>query len=234
MSTLWTFGDSFTAEYYPVGLTPPNFYDKYKDFLCGELPPVWPTLLANKLNFNIENKGVGASSNYSIFYRFCQNIENFNENDIIIFQWASPYRFVMANDQDNVLQDVVPSASYEFVEQKIIDTILVNRSSEIWFKEILYWTLIIDEICKLKNIKLFYWSFSEEILVFLQNNFKKYDKNKYIRSRVQPLYYTLCKLANEKATIIQETDNQIQDGHFGQYGHITQADYFFNFINRRL
>lgn len=235
MNTLWTFGDSYTAEYYPVGFSPPNFYDKYKEFLGGWLPQVWPTQLSKLLNFNLENKGWGASSNYSIFYKFCLNIEHFKENDIVIFQWASPYRFLLANEEVDQLQDVVPSASYDFIDQKIVDKILVNRASNVWLNEIIYWSLIIDEICRLKKVNLFYWSFSEEIISYLKSNYKNYNKNKYILSKVDHrLYNTLCELSNNMASIIQETNGLLEDGHFGQYGHQTQAEYFYKFINRRI
>ena len=70
MRTLWTFGCSFTAEYDPIdGIFFPfeNDFDKYKKWRGGNLPPVWPTILGDKLNCKVMNCAVGGSSNYNIF-----------------------------------------------------------------------------------------------------------------------------------------------------------------------
>ncbi len=40
------------------------------------------------------------------------------------------------------------------------------------------------------------------------------------------------KQTGQHSRIIFETNNQIEDGHFGEYGHIAQADYFYNFIKK--
>ena len=76
MNTLWTFGDSFTAEYFPVDdPSQPSNYDKFKEYRGGNLPEIWPSLLSKKLGLKLENKGVGGDSNYGIFNQFINYCE---------------------------------------------------------------------------------------------------------------------------------------------------------------
>jgi hypothetical protein len=34
------------------------------------------------------------------------------------------------------------------------------------------------------------------------------------------------------ARIVHETNNVVDDGHFGEFGHIAQADFFYDFIKK--
>ena len=67
MRTLWTFGDSFTADIKDLS-------DNHRQYLnmVEQLEIVsWPNLLAEKLNLNIKNLAIAGSSNYQIFQDFC-------------------------------------------------------------------------------------------------------------------------------------------------------------------
>jgi hypothetical protein len=72
MSTLFTFGCSFTEDFERVIET-----TKYSDFipaqrryvenhLNGRIPKSWPQLLSEKLDLYLKNYGVGGMSNYHI------------------------------------------------------------------------------------------------------------------------------------------------------------------------
>jgi len=87
MKNLWTFGCSFTGEYYPLDSVPPNNYNKYKKWKGGNLPPVWPTVLSKKLGYNCNNLGRGAMSNSSIFNTFCNISHKISNGDIVIIGW---------------------------------------------------------------------------------------------------------------------------------------------------
>ena len=107
MKKLWVFGDSYTAEYYPVGevFTVSN-YDHYKVYKGGQLPDVWPTILGRKLECEVKNLAVGGSANTNIFISFLDVCDQLKENDRVIIGWANNRRFVVANFSDNILNNI--------------------------------------------------------------------------------------------------------------------------------
>jgi hypothetical protein len=234
---LWSFGCSFTAEYHPLNETPPNNYDRYREFKGGELPPVWPTILSERLGLENSNKGVGASSNYHIFYQFCKFCSELKEDDVVIVGWTSPYRFILASKEYNFLQSILPKVEYrpEEYDQSVIDYILVNRDNPIWNEEIISFTRIIDEVCKEKKCKVFYWSFHLDVIEYIQAKYENYSEDKYILGHDgEELDKTLRYGIERTATIQKETKNLINDLHFGEYGHQKQANYFYNHIKPKI
>lgn len=232
-NSLWTFGCSFTAEYHPLNNDPPNTYDEYKKFKGGILPPVWPTLLSNKLDLNNKNCGIGAISNYKIFYQFCKNCSELQKNDIVIIGWTHPYRFLLA--QNDNLQDILPSVSYPEFDSKILDYIFVNRSNDVWIQEILRFTQIINELCLEKNVKVFYWSFHDEIIKYITGSYKNCNLNQFIFGQNhETLWNTISDENPNMSTIKDESNGSIIDFHFGEYGHISQSNYFYKLIKDKL
>ena len=247
-NSLWTFGCSFTAEYQPLDNVPPNNYDLYKEYKGGSLPPVWPTILSEKLNLNCENKGYGARSNYTIFYTFCNSCSKIKKGDTVIVQWTSPYRFLFANvnDNGNFLQDVLPSCNYTDFDMKTIEDILVNRTNPIWMEELISFTKIINEVCKEKGASIYYWTYHEdEILSYISSNYDEYDKHKVItwplekeKGKSELFNLSILNYLHTKTdnlhTIGAETEGLIDDDHLGEFGHKEQAEYFYNFIKNKL
>ena len=240
-NTLWTFGCSFTDEYSPVNCTPPNFYDLFAEYRGGSLPLIWAKILSNKLNLDYQNKGNGAISNYSIFYNFCDWCTQFKEGDVILVQWTTIYRFLMANE-DNELQNILPSNDYsESFNMKTIEDVLVNRTKDVWFSELVKFTKIINELCKEKRCNLFYWSYSDtDYIPYLKNNFDLFDEKKWItykdtdaENRYKLLHYLNLE-SNNKHTISTETNGKVNDFHLGELGHKLQAEYFYNHIKKQL
>lgn len=241
-NTLWSFGCSFTAEYHPLNETPPNNYDLYREFKGGSLPPVWPTLLSTKLNLNNQNKGIGASSNYTIFQQFCKYCSELKSDDIVIVGWTSIYRFPLAETNTHML-DLLPSCSYSNFDKKILDYLFVNRTHDIWKQEIVRFTQIMIEICKEKNVKILFWSFTDDLIKYLHNSeeisdyFLIFDKN--VKNNDYSVYQSITNSENinendRNYTIIEETNRKIEDYHMGQYGHERQSEYFYNWINKTI
>lgn len=241
MNTLWVFGDSYTAEYYPVGevFTVSN-YDYYKKYRGGNLPDVWPTILARRLEYNVKNFGVGGSANTNIFLSFINICEKLKENDRVIIGWANNKRFVAANFIDNVLNNILPcdnDFSNSHLSKKTIEEIFYNKSHPIWNQEILGWIKIISYLCDLKKVKVHHWTSDYDIGCL----FNKMDDEKVIsvldaENKCLGLMERITQINHEQTgthcRIIHETNYEIKDGHFGEYGHVAQADYFYNFIKR--
>jgi len=181
MNKLWTFGCSFTADFYPVGYEHiPSTYDEYKKFKGGTLPDVWPTILGKKLNYDVRNCAIGGSSNYNILKQFINVIDNINDGDILIFGWTQLVRFCAVNELEYRMIEMLPRQSYDVnvgYSKTTIDEILVNRSHPLWAEEIQNWIKFINDYCCLKNVEVFHWN--SDTFIFDMNS-KFIDDKKYI------------------------------------------------------
>jgi len=241
MNTLWVFGDSYTAEYFPVGeeFTVSN-YDHYKTFKGGWLPDIWPKILGDKLGYEVKNLAKGGSANTNIFLSFLNVCEQLNENDRVIIGWSNNKRFVAANFDIDIFNDILPCDS-EFHEthlsKRTIEEIFYNRTHPIWVEEVYGWIKLINLYCDLKKVKVHHWTSDDDMTC----QFNQYDDEKYISvletaNRCLGLMEYISELNYEQngthSRIIFETNDQITDGHFGEYGHTAQAEYFYNFIKK--
>jgi hypothetical protein len=239
MRTLWTFGCSFTAEWYPVGYEhSPSTYDEYKKFKGGTLPDMWSTILAKKLNYNIKNCGIGGVSNYNILKQFINVIDNINEGDVLIFGWTSLLRFCAVSESEYKIIEMLPKQSYHVnvgFSKTTIDEILVNRSNLLWAEEVQNWIKFINDYCRLKNVEVFHWN-SDNLIFDMDSKFIN-DKNYILPPKEK--HFKMCSLINyvsyslgSHLTIKQETENAVNDLHLGEHGHIKQAEYFYNHIKQ--
>lgn len=234
MRTLWTFGCSFTAEWYPVGYGHPlSTYDEYKKFKGGTLPDVWPTILGKKLNCDVRNCGIGGVSNYNILKQFINVIDCINEGDILIFGWTSLLRFCAVSESEYKIIEMLPKQSYHVnvgFSKTTIDEILVNRSNPLWAEEVQNWIKFINDYCRLKKVEVFHWN--SDTILFNEDS-KFIDNKKHIlppkgnQNKTMINYFT-----NNIGTIQDETNGKINDLHLGEFGHIKQAEYFYNHIKK--
>ena len=72
MNTIWVFGCSFSSGH--SGVPQEKTYGN---------------LLAKELNYNVKNLSSAGASNDIIFYRFNQNLNNFKDGDIILYQFTA-------------------------------------------------------------------------------------------------------------------------------------------------
>ena len=237
MKKLWTFGCSFTADFYPVGYEHiPSTYDDYKNFKGGTLPDVWPTILGKKLNYDVRNCAIGGSSNYNILKQFINVIDNINDGDILIFGWTQLVRFCAVNELEYRMIEMLPRQSYDVnvgYSKTTVDEILVNRSHPLWAEEIHNWIKFINDYCKLKNVEVFHWN-SDTFIFDMDSKFiddKKYilpPKENHLKTTSMIHYFSFS--LGSPLTIKQETENKVNDLHLGEIGHIKQAEYFYNHI----
>lgn len=247
MGTLWTFGCSFTAEYYPVGdKFIRSYYDDYKDWRGGTLPDVWPTLLGKKLNLEVKNMAFGGDSNYAILNQFLEVVDLIKQGDIVIFGWTHVVRFQAANPGSRSgFNQILPSITNypeTGLSSKAIEEILVNRSNPIWLKEVQLWINFINLFCEKSNINVFHWTSDFDIFNCNSEfiNDKKYiippcdnsseHHHMMLGYLSEPFWYggkTIAKL-------IEETDGLIPDCHFGEHGHKIQCEYFYKHIIKNI
>jgi hypothetical protein len=246
MGTLWTFGCSFTGEYYPVD---DNYiksnYDLYKSWRGGTLPDVWPTLLGKKLNMKVENRGIGGDSNYGILTQFFNAVDLIKEGDVVVFGWTNVVRFQAANsDSSNGFNQILPTIiDYPDtgLSPKTIEEILINRSDSNWLTEVVNWIKFINLFMEKSKVNVYHWNSHYEIFN-IHSDFidsKRFmvldESNEYQpREMLGYLSHTDWYNGQLKAKIIEETNGEIEDCHFGEYGHITQANVFYEHIMNNL
>ena len=239
MRTLWTFGCSFTAEWFPVGYGHQNnAYDYYKKFRGGTLPDVWPTILSKKLNYDIKNCGIGGASNYNILKQFINVIDNIKEGDILIFGWTQLLRFCAVNEKEHKINEMLPRESYNVdvgFSKTTIDEILVNRSHPLWAEEVQNWIKFINNYCRLKNVEVFHWN-SDNLIFDVDSKFIN-DKNYILPPSGEQ--YKKCNFIgyisyflDSHLTINHVTGHEVKDLHLGEVGHIKQAEYIYGHIKK--
>ena len=232
-NTLWTFGCSFTAQWHPLDNTPPNNYDRYREWRGGNLPKVWPSLLSKNLSLNLENKGEGATGNSTIFRAFCNNSHLIQPGDIVIVGWTQILRYNLSNDNQTHLQDILPNQTYEDHPQDVLDYITVNRSKKPWYLEVISYIKIIINYCNLLGAKVFFWTSDGEMYSAFEELYLDIDKIKFIDweyGNIFPMIRQRNESSQYKITITEETNNDVQDAHLGEMGHKLQCDIIFKYL----
>ena len=154
MSTLYTFGCSFTEEFERVpkyeggngGLTPIWAYIEM--YLDGKVPKTWSKLLSEKLEFDVKNYGEGGKSNMTIFENFIHNLDEITSDDIVIINWTGISRFKWAYDDNfvTILPNTPPYGDGE-INESTKEEILIDAHRDYWLnsEEALAYG-VIDEI----------------------------------------------------------------------------------------
>jgi len=214
MNTLHTFGCSYTAYFESSGKL--DQYMKYKEYRGGNYPKIWPELLSEKLNLNLNNTARGGASNYEIFQIFCDNVKKFRKGDVVVVGWSHRERFRLVNQLDGTFRGIGPhfTIPLSHVTDNTINEILDNRSHVKWADEIHSWEKVIYRLCNSLKIKVVIWSFD------------------YILYKSINLDYDLREIGAE--TIFTETGGKVEDNvHYGEQGHKVQCDYFLQLLNNK-
>lgn len=221
MRKLWTFGDSFTADYEYDQF---DSHLKYKNILGHEIK-TWPTILSEKLGVLLYNRGAKGSSNFDIFNNFIDNSNNFRPQDIVIVGWALITKFKFVHN--DILKTIHPDTEDEFLK-KIIE----NRKHPLWQHEIHQYMKFMINFCYQKKIHIYFWSSEDENLLYGENAIKKYeyDKNSHIIKNDNKIGLIFDLISKGSTTIEIDTKGIIKDSHLGEKGHDDMANLFYNHI----
>ena len=234
MNTLFTFGCSFTEDFREVpNNTGQSVY--VRDYLKGEIPDAWPTVLSKLLGFNVENYGKGGSSNYEIFDRICSHCDEFKKDDIVIIGWTGVNRFRWANFDEDKWNHIIPNHNSKihnevYITNNTLNEILVNREHDLYVDEIYKFQKMIDQLSKSGGFTVYYWAMDNRLINNLSSDLLK-DK-KYICGEAIGQDVSIPKLINMYGgkTIVDETNNLIIDYHYGKTGHQVQGELFYKHI----
>jgi hypothetical protein len=201
MSKLWTFGDSFTEFYNPK-------YDWSKRYIewKGYVPKVYGEVIAEELDYELVNKGLGGSSNQTILETICNHVNQIEPDDLVIIGWSSPIRFRVV-DEHNEWQHMIPHMSFKFekiggISLESIVEILENRYHIKYCEEVESWIKLINK--SLPECNVIHWKYHiEKINVHTINNLEDVHK---------------------------ETDGLIKDGHYSERGQLGVAKELINII----
>ena len=214
MNNLWIFGDSFSAPFKSLAQWP--WFQKYLAFLKVDRFDTWQELVAKELNLNLIEVGETAICNSEIFDRFAINCSKIEEGDTVILNWTRPERFRVPEERTNKFLNLVPGAlkqsDYEdqFFSLEEIQKIGVSRMHNLYQIEINNWANLINEFCKLKDVKVVYWGITDTQ--------SYYDFDLPLEEQIK-----------YKARIL---DHQVenQDYHFSTYGHSYVANNIVNIL----
>ena len=222
MNTLFTFGCSYTASFESDNI---GNYLKYKEYRGGTFPKSWPILLSEKIGMNIKNYGIGGTGNQSIFEQFCIHCDEINENDVVIIEWSFIHRYRMALQNSWYHLTLGRPTIEKFNE--INDTIIENRTNDLYVDEIFNFIKLINQFSKSKKFKVFYWFADDEMKKRLSKDM--IDIEKYISWEMSIRGHTsFCG----GITIKEETNNVVNDTHFGELGHQIQSDIIYDYIKQ--
>jgi hypothetical protein len=249
MSTLFTFGCSFTEDFTHFvdmdGLKYITRTEYIHKFCEGNPPDTWTDVLGKLLKYNTINLGASnasesdliptfsGNSNESIFNNFCHVVNHINHNDIVIIQWSFIERFQWAYESHKRMITILPN-QYPNNKSDIFDEILINKSHDLWIDELFIKEKLINECANAKGFKVFYWSIDDKIYN------RKYDviknKNNYLflnkltgKNSILDLIYE-----NGGKSITFETNNEIVDSHFGKSAHKVLGELIYNEIRNKI
>ena len=235
MNTLWTFGDSFTSDLDHNKLH--DNYKKYFEITNTNKIVTWPTILGEKLNFNVKNLALGGLSNYDTFQSICDNSDMFMENDIVIIGWGLVGKFRIARGGEfvSIFPDINNVNDIELISKETIVEFIENRLIQFdtkrdrYAEEVHIWENIIRTLSKNKKFKVYFWS-SEEPRLLNDKSSIHIKKENYLFPNVnKPIIHYLVNDLNCK-TIFDETNSIVSDNHFGNEGHKLQAEIFYNIV----
>ena len=197
---LWVFGDSFSVPFEKMIDDHP--YIPYK----GYCPKIFSILLSEKFDFRLRDCARGGSSNYDIFHTFIKNIDNILEDDIIIFGWTQTIRFRVAN-KNNDFYDVIIAVVDKMIEfhgvpcNSLIDISDNRAKSSVYFDELYDFIKIIEK--SKPNCKILHWTWVEP----------------YFKDRYEKRFYDLLIPYKKYKTVKEETNENVNDFHYGELGH---------------
>jgi len=203
LSTLWSFGDSFST---PFSQDP---YLSCKDYINfkGYTPKIFSEIVSESLGMDCVIEAKGGCDNYTIMENVCNIVDKVQDGDIIIIGWSNINRFRMVtklNDWISILPFLRIDKSKEF-NMDLLDIFAVNRITyeSRYSDEVNSWIKLID--VAFKNCRVIHWSY-------------------FVDTKINAITF------KNLTTIRQETKGVVDDGHYSEGGHRELANIFLKKI----
>jgi hypothetical protein len=213
MKNLYIFGDSFSTNFSTI-----NEVDESES---------WPTLLSNKLGYELKNFASPGISNYGILNKVYSNldIKKIDYSDLVIIGFTfydRIYDFYKDRGIDlrNNKVDGYDEYEIDFYSKKIINE---NEMLQYTNTALLQYNFIIDSL-RSKGISFLFWNMDKCGLPLFNKMMEKYPKN-YINPFGKMCWIDYC---NSDSKWWQTNG----DRHFGKYGHLQFFQYLYQYIQR--
>ena len=204
MKKLWIIGDSFSTNFYAPDEDDncwKNLYCKYK----GYHPKFFGEFVSEDLNMDYEILTKGIFDNYKMIELFVDNMDRFNEGDIISFGWTATARIRFVDESTNQWEVInsrgMKGDVFKGMTVSTLSEIAVNRDHELYTKELIKWTKLISR--SLPNVSIIHWTWTN-------NSYFRYE------------------------TISNETEKKLNDLHWSENGHRQFADWFIGVHNKQI
>ena len=230
MNKLHTFGCSYTQDFNDNKI---DTYIDYRNFRGGTFPLTWPEILSNKLNLGLKNYGRGGGGNNLIFQTLCNNINEIKKDDVVIIQWTYAHRYMWVDTKKNDWTHfgAGPLNGDTTISDTTHEEIIFNRTHSLYVNQIYEWMKLIDVLSKSIGFEVYYWSGDRHILYPLDESEKKNKKYLLGYLKIPPyetIFLEIFKLGGK--TIKEETNNLVNDLHFGESAHKIMGELFYNHI----
>jgi len=206
---LWVFGDSFSTSF-KIQTEGMCSYDYIKH--KGYQPKVFSEIISETLNLNLKDFSLGGSSNQGIFSKFVLNLDQIGEDDIFLFGWTQNVRFNVATKSNGFLPIIIGGAdekTYDFIDipfQSLVDISMNRLKYSSYWIEVINYIKIINHV--LKHNIVYHWTWVK-------------PSNEYFLSsgNYQKEFYDLLIPFKDYPSITEETNNLIEDLHWGEKAH---------------
>lgn len=232
MNSLYVFGCSYTAPYNlsnRLDKSSLTNYDKYYYYRHENFPLTWPELLAKKLNLQLHNHGKEGQGTEFVFESFCKASANILKNDYVVYEVPYIERFRIQSLEEIEWIDCSSETDIPTCPKNVSEHIAVQRTSLLYKIEILNHLKLIEAYSNSKGFKLYIWFADPNFHKLINFNDSKYLLNDTLIKRDD---HTVFNPVFERGglRIYEETNNEIDDMHFGESAHQIMAELFHEHI----
>lgn len=204
MKKLWIIGDSFSTDFYAPDEQPDGWKTLYSEYK-GYTPKFFGNFVSEELQMEYEILTKGIFDNHKMIELFIDNMDRFNEGDVISFGWTSTTRIRIANESTNQWQVLnVHGWTGDYFNGIPVSSLVeigLNREHKLYTQELIKWTKLIDR--SLPKVSIIHWTWTN-------HRYFHYE------------------------TISDDTNKKINDLHWSENGHKQFSDWFIKVYNREI
>tara|TARA_Y100000389_G_scaffold16958_1_gene14899 strand:+ start:1138 stop:1833 length:696 start_codon:yes stop_codon:yes gene_type:complete len=228
MNSLYVFGCSYTAPYSKSTTLNSTLYDKYFHYRNQSFPKTWPEILSLKLNLKLNNLGKEAEGNDYVFESFCKISDKIKKGDYVVYEVPYIERFRLIDDGDEWVS-ANSQTDDVYCPLNISEFIGLQRTSDRYKEEVLNQLNFIKAYSESKGFKLYIWFADNPFHRLVNLNDSTYLLNKILsEDNNNTVFNPVFDLGGLR--IFEETNNEIDDMHFGESAHEILAELFYNHI----
>lgn len=229
---LWTCGDSFTEGFpgmlngklHPEFKNPTSPYEKYVlEYSQKENLASYTELVSEALEMDLVNSGFGGSSNDAIFHQFVGVMEKISPEDLVIVGWSDNSRYRLADKNNRLFSILLTGLEIDILDNVSMNTlkeIFFNRSATAYHQDVINYIKVIDTYCKSIGANTLHWSWLDQ----------SYGQKRLGTDAITLELMNLLMPYKKRSTISEETENKIQDFHYGKIGHEQLAQDIIDYI----